>query len=383
MITDKYKIPLLLLFVFNLSCKGQSQVESTERAIYIDVEDLKGPIKSVFTYYDYISDSLKFKKRGPFTDQKRNLMRYNIDIGTYRYLDFDEKRRKIATTNWTTGWFAKVNKSTIPPKKIKRYYYDEKDWEIKNKIKVKNRPPYQGGEDLGYIQLPKSNYISEGYKVGTIQPSEDSLEYFNGIYIYILDEKGRIKKEKDYYKVKSETAEVDESDLVKTTYFLYDKKGNLIRQNITSGEFGRGMPYNAMGTESGFCEDLHLAYEYDAKDRLTKAVFFGCGDTLATQEFTYHPTKDYVTKMKRYVGGVGGDFQVTKNTVFHYDEYGSIIQRDYVPKEGQDLGLPVSTYYKYDYDKYHNWYKCYIYMEGTQEGEPTAIITRELEYYEN
>lgn len=84
--------------------------------------------------------------------------------------------------------------------------------------------------------------------------------------------------------------------------------------------------------------------------------------------------------MKRYVGG---DFQVTKNTVFHYDEYGSIIQRDYVPKEYQDLGLPVSTYYKYDYDKYNNWYKCYIYMEGTNEGEPTALVIRELEYYED
>lgn len=46
---------------------------------------------------------------------------------------------------------------------------------------------------------------------------------------------------------------------------------------------------------------------------------------------------------------------------------------------GRRIKLPESIYYKYDYDKYNNWYKCYIYMEGTKEGEPTAVIIRELE----
>jgi hypothetical protein len=38
-------------------------------------------------------------------------------------------------------------------------------------------------------------------------------------------------------------------------------------------------------------------------------------------------------------------------------------------------------YYDYDYDKHNNWIRCRMFLEGNHEGEPSIILEREIEYY--
>ena len=42
---------------------------------------------------------------------------------------------------------------------------------------------------------------------------------------------------------------------------------------------------------------------------------------------------------------------------------------------------PKYRYYDYDYDKHNNWIRCSMFLEGTHEGEPSIILEREIEYY--
>lgn len=229
---------------------------------------------------------------------------------------------------------------------------------------------------------------------------QDSLHKSYEKYLYTLKD-NRITEEKNFSLLMAFNQNADPDNLAsyihyQTIEFVYDNTGKLVAQKVKLGN-GPGLensmfnaerwaiPFHAMGTESGFCEDLHLSYQYDAKDRITDIVFFGCNDTLAKEHYTYDEKAGYVNKIRKYTGGIGGPVSVPKTVDLFYDEHANVIKREFIQPSHHTFSfndIPQTTYYKYDYDKYNNWIKCYIYYTGKPEGEPTAVVERKIEYYE-
>lgn len=205
------------------------------------------------------------------------------------------------------------------------------------------------------------------------------------IYIYIYDKQGRVAEEQKYivYRfgetIKDKTAQKD--DLKTRKIFSYDEKGQVFNLKIIAGPWGKKMAYTDMGTECDFCEDLQMHYAYDSLGRITQVTMYGCGAIVAKEEYSYHPTKDYVETVKYYITGPGEMSNPTKNFVKIFNENGDIIKTEFIPNYPEQ-DIPVKEYYySYEYDSHDNWIKCNIYMEGSKEGQPSAIAERKIEYY--
>lgn len=172
-----------------------------------------------------------------------------------------------------------------------------------------------------------------------------------------------------------------EKDLFTRKIFTYNAKGQVVNQKIIPGSFGIDMSYTDLGTECGFCEDLQLKYAYDQFGRITQVAMYGCGEIVAQEDYVYHPTKDYVEKVKCYVTGPGSIENANEKFEKTYNEQGDIVKKEFIPGLG-GLGLYGETrYYTYEYDSHNNWIKCNMFLEGNQDGEPTLVAERKIEYY--
>lgn len=116
-------------------------------------------------------------------------------------------------------------------------------------------------------------------------------------------------------------------------------------------------------------------------------TFFGYGEIIQSETYTYDTVKNFISKNEIYfASSLRSKVYVTKRTSIYYDEFGNVIQKQYVKDfphqklRGFKYELPEHTYYKYTYDHYNNWHQCDIYMKG-ENGPITATIKRELEYY--
>lgn len=108
---------------------------------------------------------------------------------------------------------------------------------------------------------------------------------------------------------------------------------------------------------------------------------YGCGEVVAKQEYSYHPTKDYLEKVKCYVTGPGEVSNPTKRFVMTYNEQGDLIEKAFTPNYPQQILTEKIRYYSYEYDSHKNWIKCNMYLEGTKEEEPSLAAERKIEYY--
>lgn len=243
--------------------------------------------------------------------------------------------------------------------------------ERQKKIKLKKQQIYPVYDHNILVKPNFTRPYDRGY-------GSDTLKYK---YDYTIDDNGLILKEINYGRSSLPFTE---------TEYIYDNHNNVKRLNIRTKQKDP-IPFHFLDTETGFCPDLHIAYEYDNKDRMTQVTYYGCKDTLAFEKYVYHPEKEYVTERTRFIkSSMRGVEHVTPTMIFYHNENGDIIEKKFVRSyPNQYLGassitLPESIYYKYEYDKYNNWVKCYIYMEGKPEdSEPTAIAQRDLEYYDS
>ncbi|HSD06443.1 hypothetical protein [Flavobacterium sp.] len=273
---------------------------------------------------------------------------------------------------------------TYDPEKSDNYEYNDKDWLEKSKYKTTLKQYYPVYNQnllvkLNQIEVPKkADAFGED---GKIWPN-----YNEHIYIYIYDNQGRIIEEKEYdvYRSGKETLHKKhkKEDLVTRKLFVYNDKGQVINQKIIAGLRGEKIgAYTDMGTECGFCEDLQLQYEYDQLGRISQVIMYGCGKIVDKEEYTYHPTKDYVETVKYYVTGPGEMSNPTQNFVETFNEQGDIIKKEFIPNNPKQKLEIKEYYYSYEYDSHNNWIKCNIYMEGTKEGEPSLVAERKIEYY--
>lgn len=338
------------------------------------LNNYKGPIKSSVWYYTFIIEPIPFAISKSSTIQsyaRHSVMLQNrTALGGGVYEEFDKIRRlkQSVSTNQDGSYFGK---SELNYKTVSNYIYSETDWGEKNKIKLKKRQIYPVYDHNILIKPNFDRPRDRGY-------GSDTLKYK---YEYVIDERGRITKETNYG---ISTLPFTESE------YIYDNRNNVKQLNIRTKQKDP-IPFHFLDTETGFCPDLHIAYEYDDKDRMTQVTHYGCKDTLAFEKYMYHPDKGYVTERTRYIkSSMRGVEHITPKMIFYHNENGEIIEKKFVrsyPNQylgASSIALRESIYYKYEYDKYDNWVKCYIYMEGKPEdSEPTAIAQRDLEYYDS
>ncbi|MEG0916741.1 MAG: hypothetical protein RSF68_07000 [Myroides sp.] len=335
------------------------------------INNYHGPVKSAFWYYTYVKDAIPSTvtlNRNIQNIARDNFMRHNRKaLGSGVFNEFDKQGRMIQHVGMDKDK-SYFGKSELNYKTASVYTYDEEDWKDKKKLKIKKRQIYPVN-DYEVIIKPSFTVLTE---------TGNNLIYK---YTYGIDDKGRIIKE----------TQIDEgaNPYMESTY-TYDDRDNIKQLHIRAKQ-KNPIPFHFLDTETGFCPDLHAAYEYDIKDRMTQVTYYGCNDTLAFEKYVYHPEKEYVTERTRFIkSSMRGVEHVTPTMIFYHNENGDIIEKKYVKSyPNQYLGgghfeLPNSIYYKYEYDKYNNWVKCYIYMEGKPEdSEPTAIAQRDLEYYDS
>ena len=220
------------------------------------------------------------------------------------------------------------------------------------------------------------------------------------IYIYIYDDKGRIKEQKYYdpshlydftpYNV------VKEEDLYYTITYDYNEKSQVIKQKISSGTKEMGDYYKEIYVLFSHIiipenngSKLEVHYQYDKQDRITQISLYDFNEEeplIAHSDYTYHPTKDFVEKSKNYfeynIGAAAWAYP-TKRWVSHFNEQGDIIKREFTKDYPEQSTSDTTTrFYEYEYDQYNNWIKCYLYLEGQKvKGDPTLIAERKIEYY--
>jgi hypothetical protein len=185
-----------------------------------------------------------------------------------------------------------------------------------------------------------------------------------------------------------------EKDLHTKIVYQYDDKDRLTKQKLFAGQYGRELGnFTKMSTTIGLCDDAHLSYIYDEKDRVIETSL-NCGTTIVQKdEYIYHPEKNYVSTIKRFIIDPSMAGYYKANTVLHYNEQADLIEINHInsPRESWDKqpeytttwdGGPLTMKYEYDYDLHNNWIKCRMYLEE-DKSSPTIIAERVIEYFDN
>lgn len=335
-------------------------------------KNLKGSVKTIYLKQIQPKQSLSD------ADQGRAYI-YN-DIQKSGYIDIDTLGRIKTLSNSIAG---DTYLSDIDHETTDDYIYDDRDWIEKSKYKTALKHYYPVSNynlliKLNQIVVPKKDNVFE-------QEGKAWQDYNEYIYIYLYDKLGKVIEERKYTVQRFGKATLNkkhkEEDLFTRKLFTYNDKGQVVNQKIIPGLYGKDMAYTDMGSECGFCDDLQLKYAYDQIGRITQVIMYGCGKIVVQEDYIYHPTKDYVEKVKFYVTGPGEMSNPTKRFIKTYNEQGDIIQKEYVPDYPEQRFKEKTRYYTYEYDSHNNWIKCNMYLEGTKEGEPTLVGERKIEYY--
>jgi hypothetical protein len=276
------------------------------------------------------------------------------------------------------------------------FIYDSEDFAVKSKYKVKNNivyPAYDGRT------ISLNNYI-----VSPIPDPSLNRRYIEKIkYDYVFNSNGRKDCESLFFYFHEGTYDDSITDLKKKVdsvsnsgiekeighldfYNEYDKNNNLISQQSAVIEgpnrnFGSQYPL----LDGNFSPNEKILYTYDNLDRLIELKIdykdYSEAFNYLTETYTYHPTLNYISKVKRYTCNI---FPNSKRnlTELSYNSLGDVIEVNYNNKDGNfDKFLPKKQYYEYEYDKHNNWTKCTIFMEGTKDIAPNLVINRVIEYF--
>ncbi|HSD06442.1 hypothetical protein [Flavobacterium sp.] len=335
-------------------------------------KNLKDSVKTVY---------FKIKPKQGLTEKKIGRFIIHNDIRDYRYLEVD-KQGRIISEYWDSGSAEEVYLSTIDHQRTYDYTYDEKDWSQKSRCKTALKPYYPVRTNNLLVKLNRVVAINADNVFG--DADKVWKNNWEDVYLYIYDKQGRITEEREFNVIRGKAMlnkNRSEKDLFTRKIFAYNSKGQVVNQKIIPGSYGKDMSYTDLGTECGFCDDLQLKYAYDQQGRIIQVIMYSCGEIVAQEDYVYHPTKDYVEMVKCYVSGPGSIANANEKFEKTYNEQGDIIKKEFIPGLG-GLGLYGETrYYNYEYDSHNNWIKCNMFLEGKQEGEPTLVAERKIEYY--
>ena len=238
----------------------------------------------------------------------------------------------------------------------------------------------------------------------------DFDEYVNW---YIIDEKGRIKEHRNYMcdsiyrrkwekfplqQEKTKYKNLKEEDWRETTFYKYDDKDRIIELTFEMAE--QSLRYQSFDyVNLGISREPKVNFKYNDNNRVTEEIV-SCIDpedetkriAVQTKKFTYHPTKGYLEKQEIFIDNRFKDQLylsfLNDTTIITYNEYEDITSKKYKhellgpPEERSLVNGNNDKYYKYEYDKYGNWTKCYMYLTTDIE-TPTIIAIRIFEYYKD
>ncbi|UWY30317.1 hypothetical protein N4T20_10355 [Flavobacterium sp. TR2] len=366
----------VLSFAINLNAQNNGKYIGLwmEKSSIYSGKNLNDSVKTVYFKLNKPKQSLSDSDKDYF-------ILYN-DIRNFIYLNIDNYGR-IKSELGQGGLTGDAYLSNIDYKKTNDYIYDDKDWIAKSNYKTTLKQYFPVSNNNLLLKLNRSEVEKKTIKIG----GKIWHQFSKYVYVYTFDEFGKVKEEQEFLIHRTGELIIDtiqkKEDLFSRKIFTYNAKGQVANQKIIAGTYAKqkGRSYSDLGTEISFCNDLQLKYFYDQSGRIIQVVMYGCGEVAAKEEYTYHPTKDYVEKVKCFVTGPGEISNPTKKFIKTYNEEGDIIKKEFVP-DNPEQNLKVKTrYYTYQYDSHNNWIKCNMFLEGTPDGEPTLVAERKIEYY--
>src|SRR5690606_20651521 len=366
----KISIWLAILLV-GLTNNAQGMLETGlinyKKSTYYNT-NYNGPIKSSLWYYTYLNeDFIQNQTHRNKQGIKEDIMANNLDILGWEVFKRFDKDGTLINTVRLYEEKSYLGKTNLNMKTSANYEYDKYNQIEENEYKITKKQKYPIWD---HELLMKLNYCS--------LPGNSS-HIHNIEYEYLRDKKGRIIAENKYRFIKIgysinesidsvflERLQADQSKIDSVPYtqseFIYNKIGNIIRVNIQTKK-EHPVPFHFLGTETRFCPDLHVAYEYNSNNLITQVTYIGCNDTLAFEKYDYEPEKGYVSKRTRFIDSGRRTFTHLSSTMIYYhNENGDIIQKQYTTSR-PDLPvnisagytrLPESIYYTYEYDEYNN-----------------------------
>lgn len=330
-----------------------------------------------------------------FNQPKKSLSKYNIILAIannfvvkYSYLNFDEYQRIVELVDIGYIKYEYLSTENIKSDSVTKYkyLYSKNDFLKKSKYKTALKQYYPVYNRNLLLKLDQTEIFDREIN-GKKQPPD----YMSAFNVYKFEKDGKIIEEKTYsdrFASETQKKSPSEENLNFSKLFLYNDKGQVINQKIIAGtkNIDYGSTFSNMGVSCRFCDDLQLQYEYDSLGRITQIVMFGCKTTVSKEEYTYHPTQDYVETVKIYNKEGSPATMGRRNIMKTFNEHGDVINikalidnPSYYP---QSELIKNQKYYSYEYDSHNNWIKCKMYLEGTNEGEPTLVAERKIEYYQ-
>lgn len=368
----------ILLLVFLGCCSGMVFSQETEMHCGVKVIknateyafNLKDSVKSARFFYSYVKEGLGKDERGRVVIRNFNRQPFYVEFDPYGML-----KKQILFSG-------KLDLADVPVDSSKAdvYKFDGKDRILKSKFKLIKQQVYPV-------------YIEDKVDINyTVKITDPDVFVFKNIYSYIHNDKGSIIEELSYLIGDEMRQETKDEDLHTKIVYEYDAKYRLSKQKLYAGEYGKRLGnFTKMSTTIGLCDDAHLSYKYDDKDRVIETSL-NCGTTIVQKdEYIYHPDKNYVATIKRFIIDPSMAGYYKQNTVLHYNEHGDMIEINHInnTRESWDKqpeytttwdGGPLTMKYDYDYDGHNNWIKCRMYLEENKD-EPTIIAERVIQYY--
>ena len=341
--------------------------------------NLKDSVKSLITYYTKINENL------PRTVRNYVLSNNSAFLG-YKYLQLD--RNGHATMKVVSQPDFGIRPFNL--KAINVYYIDYDITDIKQKmIHTTSKKRYPPLGDYYLLIQPNNNFYFYSKDFDKSSPTPiDKKTLTQSIFEYMYDNKGRVKEQLEYLIYPEDSIPIKKykkENLNERILFNYNDKSEVVNQKIILAQSNEDLisssVFNALSTESGFCNDLQLKYKYDNQGRMTQALFYGNGETISKEDYSYHPSKDYIEKVKYYVTGPGEMSNPTKNFIKTFNEQGDMISKEFIPDSPEQAIVIKQLFYSYEYDSHNNWIKCSMFLEGTPNGEPTLVAERKIEYY--
>jgi hypothetical protein len=363
-----YKKSILLLLFLGFLCTAQKKNYDPPFYLSKEYHNLRDSVKEVKFRHSFYRKGLTDEEKWTFyliRDTKYSPIRVFNSDGLLQFSNSSMPDTIYKVTNLRT---------------VSEYQYHNKEINLNEIPKLKHKFYYPLSDDylLNHVDRNVMGYVG----------GSNNRRLLEWLYNFNFDEKNRIKEMKEYVPIHLEDT-ILSGKMVKEDIWLrivnfYNDKDLVIKQKMIRGPKDDFDSSFELSLETVyFCDDVELRYSYDNQDRMTRVVFYGCEKIVLQEDYVYNDTQDYVEQVTYFMNGrLAGFVLPTTRFVKKFNQYGDVVETNYIPDyEGQSDPKMRPHYYTYEYDKHNNWIKCYMYLEGTKEGEPTMIAERQIEYY--
>lgn len=389
------KIVILFLMLFFLTCnktkKSNNLVSkdiSTNEIVFNDSimpkfendlrkERLSGPVKEYRVIRVYDKNSVSKKKHKLYASAT------TIDYLPHRGLrKFDKHGIKTYSGGLKDSLSYKrtYTFNNITKEYLTIYKYHKSDFD-KIKNNTQKKVPSYIFNPLN-IKLSKIDYANYTYEVR----KDSSYKKINKAYKYNFDLQNNILKESKYIIWDFNLdGIIDEEELEFTVNYKYNNKNQLIAKDY---DFVKRVEINyQLEHDLSFSAATYKPIEkftYNKHGDLTSAYMYKNKEEriMVYSEDYYYNNKNELIKLKRRKSFEQMIFysDLKRTNEFFYNKKGEIVKINAL--ENDEKTIHATFLYTYEnYDKYNNWLKCNMYLDGVIKKKPTMVIDRLIKYY--